>query len=98
MSILGKRKLTADDESKKRTYKLISTEGQILGTYVGCAPRAAALKAASKGHEDIILRGPDGKVHCFQGGVRSLPPSKMTAFALEKGMTKIPWVQKIGCM
>lgn len=47
---------------------MISEEGEELGTYTGAQPRDAAMKAASRGVEKIILREKGTKkLHLFRG-------------------------------
>lgn len=59
---------------QKRTYMLHNPETYAcLGKYVSTTPRLAALKAASRGHTDILLRETNTKImHHYEGGIRSL--------------------------
>jgi hypothetical protein len=88
----------------KREFKLLSAEGNVTGTYTGSCPYQAAMKAASKGHESILLREHFGggsyapKLHMYQGTLRHLAYSEMTDFAKRHNIQYKPEVRKIGMM
>lgn len=86
----------------KREFKLVTSNGHVMGTYTGSTPRQAALKAASNGHSSILLKEHYGnahygnRVHAFRGAVRPLHASETSRFARAHGMHKKPVVQKVG--
>lgn len=88
----------------KREFKLLSADGHVVGTYTGSCPYQAAMKAASKGHESILLREHFGggsyapKLHMYQGTLRHLARSEMTDFAKRHNIQYKPEVRKIGMM
>lgn len=75
---------------EKRNFILLNWDGDQLGTYTGRAPRQAALKAANRGVQDIILREAGKrkvvvhknekvtcmKVHRFKGSIKTRPKIK----------------------
>jgi hypothetical protein len=88
----------------KREFKLLSAEGNVTGTYTGSCPYQAAMKAASKGHESILLREHFGggsyapKLHMYQGTLRHLAHSEKTDFAKRHNIQYKPEVRKVGVM
>lgn len=62
----------------EKTFELLNPQtGEVEATYYNNAPRAAALKAASAGIKDIILREKNtrtnkraAKLHMFEGSVK----------------------------
>jgi len=87
----------------EKSFELLNPQtGDVLGIYNNRQPRQAAMKAASKGVTDIILRERDSgnetklaKLHRFTGAVKSgkwrlpLPGWKVTSEAERTGK-KIP--------
>jgi hypothetical protein len=76
--------------SEKRNFILLSWDANEIGKYTGRAPRQAALKAANRGVQDIILREAGKrkvvvhknekvtcmKVHRFDGSIKTRPKTK----------------------
>lgn len=90
--------------SGKREFKLLAPTGEIIGTYAGSCPYQAAMKAASRGHESIMLCEHFGncqyadKVHMYRGTLRTLTEAEQTAFAQSHKIKRRPEVTKIGIM
>jgi hypothetical protein len=91
-------------QSGKREFKLLGAKGEVLGTYTGSCPYQAAMKAATRGHQSIMLCEHYGnakyacKMHVYEGSLRSLEHSEKTPFAQKHNIKYKPDVTKIGMM
>ncbi len=91
-------------QSGKREFKLLSANGDVLGTYTGSYPSQAAMKAASRGHDSIMLREHYGgskyapKVYMYQGSLRPLSANERTGFAAQHNIKFKPEVVRVGTM
>jgi len=100
----NKRDTTMSSASSKREFKLLSAKGDVIGTYTGTCPYQAAMKAATKGHQSIMLREHFGsarygsKVHMYQGALRQLSTHEMTPFAKKHNIRFKPEVHKVGML
>jgi hypothetical protein len=90
-------------ESIKKTFALVNEKGEEIGKFVGRAARIAAIKAARKGHVNIVLREKGTKkLHYFKGSITMVAPSKSApAWIVEDakahgGKIKKANVEKIG--
>ena len=64
-------------ETVKKTFALVNEKGEEVGKFVGRAARIAAIKAANKGHLNIVLREKGTKkLHYFKGTITQVAPSK----------------------
>jgi hypothetical protein len=69
----------------KRIFYLLDDKGVEVGVYVGVQPRVAALKAASRGHTNIILREKGTrKLHFFIGKRELVPVPENAPWWLKK--------------
>jgi len=88
--------------SYKREFKLMDHSGHVAGSFTGNTPHQAALKAASRGHTEIMLREHFGnhqyepKLHVFAGAKRRLRADEKTGFSASLGMKHKSHVAKIG--
>lgn len=88
--------------SLKREFKLMDRSGHVAGSFTGNTPHHAALKAASRGHTEIMLREHFGnrqyepKLHVFAGIKRRLRSDEMTGFSASFGIKHKSHVAKIG--
>ena len=67
----------------KKTFILENASGKALGTFTGATPGIAAKKAATKGHDEIILRetGEHDKRRIYKGSVVTISPPKQVTIA-----------------
>jgi hypothetical protein len=67
----------------KKTFILENDAGKALGTFTGATPGVAAKKAATKGHEHIVLRqtGEHDKVRIYKGAIVKLATPKTVMIA-----------------
>lgn len=79
---------------KKRFFAITLEEDQVT-EFQSKTPRDAALKAASKGQECIILCH-ENKVYIFQGLLRSLTESENNEFTKSKSIQHRPVVKRLG--
>lgn len=95
--------------TEKRNFILLSWDANEIGKYTGRAPRQAALKAANRGVEDILLREAGKrkvvisknskvscvKVHYFKGG-RVTRPKVASDPAWMNDPVSTPTATKVG--
>lgn len=68
-------------------------------SFYSSTPRGAALKAATRDHERIVLIEDDHKkVHIFRGGVRTFAPESRNEFMTKNNIWKKATVQKVGLL
>lgn len=69
--------MSSNGKTAKRNFSLIDSNGQETGTFTGAQPRDAALKAANRGVDNIILREKGtNKLHYFTGDRELVPAPK----------------------
>jgi len=83
-------------EKEIRNFALRDKDGNEIGVFAGKAPRQAALKAANRGHTDIILRERGTKkVHIFTGERVQIEKPKSAPAWMPAKIWK-PKVKKVG--
>jgi hypothetical protein len=83
-------------EKETRNFALRDKEGNEIGVFTGKQPRQAALKAANRGHTDIILREKGTKkVHIFTGERKQIKKPKGAPAWMKAKIWK-PSVKKVG--
>ena len=83
-------------EKETKNFALRDKDGNEIGVFTGKQPRQAALKAANRGHTDIILREKGTKkVHIFTGARKQVKKPKGAPAGMPAKIWK-PFVKKIG--
>lgn len=99
---------TADEDTKtkvpKKKYQLVSDDVVTkYAVFYNRRPREAALKAATRGYERIVLREPlnpaknEYRLHIFNGKTIPIPEDKMRDYERDHKKTQRPWVERV-CM
>jgi len=84
-------------DKKKRKFVLVTPQGQSMGhTFRNASPYAAAMKAANRGFEDIILFEPaQQKVHRYCGCMRDIQEDEHTDYTRRHGITQKASVKSV---
>lgn len=86
------KKAKTKAKRRKKYYSLLNAKGEEIGVFSGRYPRAAAIKAAKRGHMKIRLREhrklKDGsvKIHVYEGSRRKVDAPKLRWF---EGLNKV---------
>lgn len=90
-------------EEGYQNFQLIDADGiSTITTFFNRRPREAALKAATRGHTNIVLREPlnakknEYRMHHFEGKTVPIPEDKMREYEKKYNKTKRPHVHRTG--